>query len=221
MSRHNFVIRNPRAIWGVNKANGDPDQGAREHNLKNIDVTIPKHGSGRSSPGFPGRQIHRFDAFTRKDSAATSSFDYARQFLGRLDKPDVDSIDGIPPAIAIEQHVLRGSALHGGYPDRDPRSLAPAVRTHRHHHLHQRRAGQKGPTGRRIGPIASARGQHSLPRRRPHPQESRPHLGPAVKNFAAARTSRVMDAQAKPCHRRCHRFGCRCVAVVDRLVTCS
>ena len=83
-------------------------KGARIHNLKNIDVAIPKNkfvvitglsGSGKSSLAFDTL----FAEGQRRYVESLSS--YARQFLGRLDKPDVDSISGISPAIAIEQKV--------------------------------------------------------------------------------------------------------------------
>ena len=83
-------------------------KGARMHNLKNIDVAIPKNkfvvitglsGSGKSSLAFDTL----FAEGQRRYVESLSS--YARQFLGRLDKPDVDSISGISPAIAIEQKV--------------------------------------------------------------------------------------------------------------------
>ena len=79
-------------------------KGAREHNLKNIDVTIPKRkwtvitglsGSGKSSLAFDTLYAEGQRRYVESLSS------YARQFLGRLDKPDVDSIDGISPAIAI------------------------------------------------------------------------------------------------------------------------
>ena len=81
-------------------------KGAREHNLKNIDVTIPKNslvvisglsGSGKSSLAFDTIFAEGQRRYVESLSA------YARQFLGRLEKPDVDSIDGLSPAIAIEQ----------------------------------------------------------------------------------------------------------------------
>jgi len=83
-------------------------KGARMHNLKNIDVTIPKKklivitgvsGSGKSSLAFDTL----FAEGQRRYIESLSS--YARQFLGKLQKPDVDKIDGISPAIAIEQKV--------------------------------------------------------------------------------------------------------------------
>lgn len=83
-------------------------KGARVHNLKNVDVTIPRDklvvitglsGSGKSSLAFDTL----FAEGQRRYVESLSS--YARQFLGRLDKPDVDLITGIPPAIAIEQKV--------------------------------------------------------------------------------------------------------------------
>lgn len=84
-------------------------KGARVHNLKNIDVTIPHNelvvitglsGSGKSSLAFDTL----FAEGQRRYVESLSS--YARQFLGRLDKPDVDYIKGISPAIAIEQKVI-------------------------------------------------------------------------------------------------------------------
>jgi len=82
--------------------------GARMHNLKNIDVSIPKRklivitgvsGSGKSSLAFNTL----FAEGQRRYIESLSS--YARQFLGKLQKPDVDKITGISPAIAIEQKV--------------------------------------------------------------------------------------------------------------------
>ena len=82
--------------------------GARVHNLKNIDVSIPKKklivitgvsGSGKSSLAFDTL----FAEGQRRYIESLSS--YARQFLGKLQKPDVDKITGISPAIAIEQKV--------------------------------------------------------------------------------------------------------------------
>jgi excinuclease ABC subunit A len=84
-------------------------KGARVHNLKNIDVTIPHNqfvvitglsGSGKSSLAFDTL----FAEGQRRYVESLSS--YARQFLGRLSKPDVDYIKGISPAIAIEQKVI-------------------------------------------------------------------------------------------------------------------
>lgn len=81
-------------------------QGAREHNLKNINVEIPRNklvvvsglsGSGKSSLAFDTL----FAEGQRRYMESLSS--YARQFLGRMDKPDVDFITGLSPAIAIEQ----------------------------------------------------------------------------------------------------------------------
>lgn len=83
-------------------------RGARVNNLKNISITIPRNkftvitgvsGSGKSSLAFDTL----FAEGQRRFAESLSS--YARQFLGRMSKPDVDAIDGIPPAIAIEQKV--------------------------------------------------------------------------------------------------------------------
>lgn len=81
-------------------------KGARAHNLKNIDVTIPKNklvvitglsGSGKSSLAFDTLYAEGQRRYVESLSA------YARQFLGQMDKPDVDSIDGLSPAISIDQ----------------------------------------------------------------------------------------------------------------------
>lgn len=80
--------------------------GARAHNLKNIDVTIPKNklvvitglsGSGKSSLAFDTLYAEGQRRYVESLSA------YARQFLGQMEKPDVDSIDGLSPAISINQ----------------------------------------------------------------------------------------------------------------------
>ncbi len=81
-------------------------KGARAHNLKNIDVTIPKNklvvitglsGSGKSSLAFDTLYAEGQRRYVESLSA------YARQFLGQMDKPDVDSIEGLSPAISIDQ----------------------------------------------------------------------------------------------------------------------
>jgi len=81
-------------------------KGAREHNLKNIDVTIPRNsltvitglsGSGKSSLAFDTLYSEGQRRYVESLSA------YARQFLGLMEKPDVDSIEGLSPAISIEQ----------------------------------------------------------------------------------------------------------------------
>ncbi len=83
-------------------------KGARVHNLKNIDVEIPRNklvvitglsGSGKSSLAFDTLYAEGQRRYVESLSA------YARQFLGRMAKPEVDYIKGIPPAIAIEQKV--------------------------------------------------------------------------------------------------------------------
>ena len=103
MSRENIVIK-----------------GARAHNLKNIDVLIPRDkfvvltglsGSGKSSLAFDTIYAEGQRRYVESLSA------YARQFLGQMDKPDVDSIDGLSPAISIDQKTT----------SRNPRSTVGTV----------------------------------------------------------------------------------------------
>jgi excinuclease ABC subunit A len=95
-------------------------KGAREHNLKNIDVVIPRDklvvitgvsGSGKSSLAFDTIYAEGQRRYVESLSA------YARQFLGRMDKPEVDYIEGLSPAISIDQ---KG-------PSRNPRSTVGTV----------------------------------------------------------------------------------------------
>lgn len=95
-------------------------KGAREHNLKNIDVLIPRDklvvitgisGSGKSSLAFDTIYAEAQRRYIESLSA------YARQFLGRLEKPDVDYIEGLSPAISIDQ---KG-------PPHNPRSIVATV----------------------------------------------------------------------------------------------
>ena len=81
-------------------------RGAREHNLKNIDLDLPRDalivitgisGSGKSSLAFDTIYAEGQRRYVESLSA------YARQFLEQMEKPDVDSIEGLSPAIAIEQ----------------------------------------------------------------------------------------------------------------------
>ena len=87
-------------------------QGARENNLKNVDLTIPRDtlvvftglsGSGKSSLAFDTIYAEGQRRYVESLSS------YARQFLGQMDKPDVDSIDGLSPAISIDQKTTSKS----------------------------------------------------------------------------------------------------------------
>jgi len=105
-------------------------RGARVHNLKGIDVTIPRDklvvltglsGSGKSSLAFDTIYAEGQRRYVESLSA------YARQFLGQMDKPDVDSIEGLSPAISIDQKTTsRNPPLHRGDRDGDLR-LSPAA----------------------------------------------------------------------------------------------
>ena len=111
-------------------------RGAREHNLKNIDVEIPRDqlvvitglsGSGKSSLAFDTIYAEGQRRYVESLSA------YARQFLEQMEKPDVDSIEGLSPAISIEQKTTsQEPALDGRHRHRDLRLPAPALRAGRH-----------------------------------------------------------------------------------------
>src|SRR4026208_89004 len=86
--------------------------GAREHNLKDITVRLPRNalicitglsGSGKSSLAFDTIYAEGQRRYVESLSA------YARQFLDRLEKPDLDSVDGLSPAISIEQKTVSRS----------------------------------------------------------------------------------------------------------------
>src|SRR6185312_3771123 len=95
-------------------------RGAREHNLKDVSVEIPRDaltvitglsGSGKSSLAFDTIYAEGQRRYVESLSA------YARQFLGQMDKPDVDSIEGLSPAISIDQKTT----------SRNPRSTVGTV----------------------------------------------------------------------------------------------
>ena len=112
-----------RVVEGMKKADASGRlvvRGAREHNLRNIDVEIPRNrltvvtglsGSGKSSLAFDTIYAEGQRRYVESLSA------YARQFLGVMEKPDVDQIDGRSHAIALEQ---RSAA-------RNPRSTVGSV----------------------------------------------------------------------------------------------
>ena len=95
-------------------------KGAREHNLKNIDITLPRDkfivitglsGSGKSSLAFDTIYAEGQRRYVESLSS------YARQFLGQMKKPDVDLIEGLSPAISIDQKTTA----------RNPRSTVGTV----------------------------------------------------------------------------------------------
>ena len=114
-------------------------RGARVHNLKNIDFTIPHNaitvvtgvsGSGKSSLAFDTLYAEGQRRYIESLSA------YARQFLERIEKPDVDEITGIAPAISIRQkNSTRNPALDRRHRHRNLRLSAPALRARRPHLL--------------------------------------------------------------------------------------
>ena len=106
--------------WGICMENTIKIRGARQHNLKNIDLTIPKNklvvftgvsGSGKSSLAFDTIYAEGQRRYVESLSS------YARQFLGVMEKPDVDHIEGLSPSISIDQKTT----------SRNPRSTVGTV----------------------------------------------------------------------------------------------
>ena len=132
-------------------------RGARTHNLKNVSLDLPRNqlvvitglsGSGKSSLAFDTLYAEGQRRYVESLSA------YARQFLQLMEKPDVDLIEGLSPAIAIEQKATSPQpALDRRHGHRDPRLPAPALRARRHavlprarHRARRRRAWRRWST---------------------------------------------------------------------------
>ena len=109
MTKEKKVKKAVEAVVGSNQPITDANEvievlGAREHNLKNIDIAIPRNklvtitglsGSGKSSLAFD-------TIFAEGQRRYMESFSaYARQFIGNMERPDVDNINGLSPVIAI------------------------------------------------------------------------------------------------------------------------
>ena len=175
-------------------------RGAREHNLKNVDVAFPRDrlvvitglsGSGKSSLAFDTIYAEGQRRYVESLSA------YARQFLGQMEKPDVDQIDGLSPAISIDQ---KGAS-------RNPRSTVGTVtEIYDHLRLLFARIGiphcpnghaierQIGPADRRPGP-RPARG-HAPARARPA------HQGPQDRGRPGLRRRSPPGLRPRPGRRR-------------------
>jgi excinuclease ABC subunit A len=145
-------------------------RGARQHNLKDVSLTIPRRrlvvvtgpsGSGKSSLVFDTIYAEGQRRYVESLSA------YARQFLERMDKPDVDLITGLSPAIAIEQQTST----------RNPRSTV-ATQTEIYDYLRLLYA-RVGTTysPRRGAPAARTAGRNALPPMLPAAQARRPQEG--------------------------------------------
>ena len=111
-------------------------KGAREHNLKNIDVKIPREklvvltglsGSGKSSLAFDTIYAEGQRRYVESLSS------YARMFLGQMEKPDVDYIDGLSPAISIDQKTTsKKSTFNSRYSYRNIRLFKTFVCSNRY-----------------------------------------------------------------------------------------
>ena len=156
-------------------------RGARTHNLKNIDVSLPigkliivtgVSGSGKSSLAFDTIYAEGQRRYVESLSA------YARQFLERMEKPDVDRIDGISPGDRHppeEQHPE--SAVHGRHDDRDPRLHAAAVRPRGADVLPELRQGGRARDGRGRGTAARRAPAGDAPAHRVRPPDRGSRVG--------------------------------------------
>ena len=157
-------------------------RGVRQNNLKGFDLTLPRNKLIVFT-GLSGlRQILRWRS-TRIYAEGQRRYVeipvlYARQFLGQMDKPDVDAIDGLSPAISIDQKTTsKNPRSTVGTVDGDPRLSAPALRARRRAALPRVRPGNRQADGRSDGRSAS------------RPAGAHPHAALSRRSFAAKRAS--------------------------------
>ena len=163
-------------------------RGAREHNLKDVNLDLPRDalivftglsGSGKSSLAFDTIFAEGQRRYVESLSA------YARQFLGQMDKPDVDFIEGLSPAVSIDQKSTSPQpALDGRHDHRGLRLPAAAVRPHRQAAL---------PGLRRADHQADAAAD-----RRPHPRDARGHPLPGARAGDPRAQGRVRRPVRRP-----------------------
>ena len=182
-------------------------RGAREHNLKNISVELPRDqlivltglsGSGKSSLAFDTIYAEGQRRYVESLSS------YARQFLGQMDKPDVDFIEGLSPAISIDQKsASRNPRSTVGHHHRGLRLPPPAVRPHRRAPLPRARRAAGAPDA-----PADRRPPGRAPRRHPLPGAGSGGAGPQgrVRHLARRPAGRGLrpgpDRRRDPGHRR-------------------
>ncbi len=195
-------------------------RGAREHNLRNVNLDLPRNqlivftgvsGSGKSSLAFDTLYAEGQRRYVESLSS------YARQFLGQLQKPDVDYLAGLSPAISIQQKTAgTQSALDRRHHHRDSRLPARPVRPHRPGALSAVRPADHRPDARadsRSHPRAA--GGHPLPRAGAGDPRPKGRIQGSVRGHAQARLrpgprrrpGRPADRrpQARPPHQAQHR----------------
>ena len=167
------VVENACSIWcwfAYTWGDMPQDQlvvrGAREHNLKDVTVAFPRDrlvvitglsGSGKSSLAFDTIYAEGQRRYVESLSA------YARQFLGQMEKPDVDQIDGLSPAISIDQKgAVAQPALDRRHGHGDLRPPPAPVRPDRPSALPDMRPGDRAP----VGPADRRPGAGACPRAR-------------------------------------------------------
>ena len=196
-------------------------RGAREHNLKGIDIDLPRDalivitglsGTGKSSLAFDTIYAEGQRRYVESLSA------YARQFLEMMQKPDVEHIDGLSPAISIEQKTTQPQpALDRRHGHRDLRLHAPAVGAGGRAVFARHRAADRGADRQQHGRPGdgAARGHAALPAR-PGRARAQGRVPPRARRMAEGRLHPRADRRRDVTRSRTPRRSTRSTSTTSR-----